>query len=47
MASRRSLSLPITLAIARMGLNRRVLFLVGLSILVNLWGVYWGVTLGW
>jgi hypothetical protein len=38
---------PVTLAIARMGLNRRVLFLVGLSILVNLWGVYWGVTLGW
>ncbi len=38
---------PVTLAIARMGLNRRVLLLVGLSVLVNLWGVYWGVTLGW
>ncbi len=38
---------PVTLEIAHMGLNRRVLFLVGLSILVNLWGVYWGVTLGW
>ncbi len=38
---------PITLVMARMGLNRRVLALVGISILVNAWGVYWGVVLGW
>jgi hypothetical protein len=38
---------PITLVMARMGLNRRVVALVGLSVLVNLWGVYWGVVLGW
>ena len=37
----------VTLTMARLGLSRRVLFLVGLSILVNLWGVYWGVSLGW
>jgi hypothetical protein len=38
---------PIVLVMARMGLNRRVLLLVGLSVLINLWGVYWGVVLGW
>ncbi len=38
---------PVTLVMARMGLNRRVMALVGLSVLVCLWGVYWGVVLGW
>ncbi len=38
---------PIALVMARMGLNRRVVALVALSILINAWGVYWGVVLGW
>jgi hypothetical protein len=38
---------PVTLTMARMGLNRRTLLLVGLSVLINLWGVYWGMVLGW
>jgi hypothetical protein len=37
----------ITLVMARWGLNRWVLLLVGLSVAINLWGVYWGVVLGW
>ncbi len=37
----------VTLAMARRGLDRAVLVLLGLSVLVNLWGVYWGVVLGW
>ncbi|MGC8634684.1 MAG: hypothetical protein ACP5VP_08470 [Candidatus Limnocylindrales bacterium] len=38
---------PITLVMARWGLNRWVLLLIGLSVAINLWGVYWGVVLGW
>ena len=37
----------VTLTMARRGLDRWVLLLVGLSVLVNLWGVYWGLVLGW
>ena len=37
----------VTLAMARRGLDRTVLVLLGLSVLINLWGVYWGVVLGW
>ena len=39
--------IPITLVMARWGHNRIVVTLVALSILVNAWGVYWGVVLGW
>ena len=38
----------VTLGIARLGArNPLVVALVGLSIIINAWGVYWGVTLGW
>jgi hypothetical protein len=38
----------VTLAIARLGpRNPLVLALVLASIIINVWGVYWGVTLGW
>ncbi len=37
----------VTLGIARLGIGLRSLGLVALSIAVNAWGVYWGVTLGW
>ena len=37
----------VALTMARMGIDRRVLALVAASVLVNLWGVYWGVVLGW
>jgi hypothetical protein len=37
----------VTLGIARLGLGLRTLGLVALSVAVNAWGVYWGVTLGW
>jgi hypothetical protein len=37
----------VTLAVARLGAGKLALAFVGLSVLVNLWGVYWGVTLGW
>jgi hypothetical protein len=37
----------ITLAIAWRGVSRLVIGLVVLSVLVNAWGVYWGVVLGW
>jgi hypothetical protein len=38
----------VTLGIARLGAkNILVLALVGASIIINAWGVYWGVTLGW
>lgn len=37
----------VTLGIARLGLRRAVVGLVVVSILVNAWGVYWGVALGW
>jgi hypothetical protein len=39
--------LLVCLAIARLGVRPLTVGLVGLSILVNAWGVYWGVTLGW
>jgi hypothetical protein len=37
----------VTLAIAWLGVRRLTVGLVGLSVLVNLWGVYWGIALGW
>lgn len=37
----------VTLAIAWLGVRRLTLALVAASILVNAWGVYWGVSLGW
>ncbi len=36
-----------TLGIARLGTGWLALALVGASVAVNAWGVYWGVTLGW
>jgi hypothetical protein len=35
------------LALARFGVRWWTVALVGASVLVNAWGVYWGVTLGW
>jgi len=37
----------VTLAIAWLGVRRLTVALVGISILVNAWGVYWGVVSGW
>ena len=37
----------VTLAIARYGVRLLTVGLVALSVLINAWGVYWGVTLGW
>ncbi|CAN5585880.1 hypothetical protein BH20CHL6_BH20CHL6_00160 [soil metagenome] len=37
----------VTLAIARYGVRPLTIGLVAASILVNAWGVYWGVALGW
>ena len=37
----------VTIAIARYGVRLITIGLVVLSVLVNAWGVYWGVTLGW
>ena len=37
----------VALAISRLGVNALTVGLVGASILINAWGVYWGVTLGW
>ena len=37
----------VTLGIARLGVRKLTLSLVALSVLINAWGVYWGVTLGW
>ena len=37
----------VTVAIAWLGVRRLTVGLVAASILVNAWGVYWGVTLGW
>ncbi len=37
----------VTLGVARLGLRRSVVGLVALSILINAWGVFWGVALGW
>ena len=35
------------LAIAWLGVRRLSVGLVGLSVLVNAWGVYWGIASGW
>ncbi len=37
----------VTIGIVRLGLRRLVVGLIGLSVLINLWGVFWGVALGW
>jgi len=37
----------VALGIARLGVGPLSLGLVGLSIAINAWGVYWGVALGW
>jgi len=37
----------ITVAIAWLGVRKLTVALVAASIVVNAWGVYWGVTLGW
>jgi hypothetical protein len=37
----------VALAIAERGLDRRAAALVGISLLVNAWGCYWGDVLGW
>ena len=37
----------VTLGIARLGVGVISLGLVALSVVINAWGVYWGVTLGW
>jgi hypothetical protein len=39
--------IPVALGIARLGVRPLTLALVAISVLVNAWGVYWGVTLGW
>ena len=39
--------LLVTLAIARLGVRPLTVGLVGLAVLINAWGVYWGVALGW
>jgi hypothetical protein len=37
----------VALGIARLGVGWLSLGLVAASVLVNAWGVYWGITLGW
>ena len=37
----------VTLAIASLGVRKLTVGLVALSVLINAWGVYWGVKLGW
>jgi hypothetical protein len=37
----------VTLAIARLGVRPLTVGLVALSVIINAWGVYWGVQLGW
>jgi hypothetical protein len=37
----------VTLAIAWFGVRRLTVALVGLSVLINAWGAYWGIALGW
>ena len=37
----------VTVALDRMGLRRAALVLIGLSVVVNLWGVYWAEVFGW
>ncbi|MBA2489323.1 MAG: hypothetical protein H0V36_08415 [Chloroflexi bacterium] len=39
--------IPLTLGIARLGVRPLTVALVALSVAINAWGVYWGVTLGW
>ncbi|HWH24380.1 MAG TPA: hypothetical protein VNW68_05740 [Candidatus Limnocylindria bacterium] len=39
--------LLVALGIARVGVNWLTVALVAMAIVVNAWGVYWGVTLGW
>ena len=37
----------VTLSLDRIGLHRAALLLIALSVLVNLWGVYWAEVFGW
>jgi hypothetical protein len=37
----------VTLAIARAGVSRLAVALVAASVVINAWGVWWGVNLGW
>jgi hypothetical protein len=37
----------VTVGIAWLGVRKLTVSLVALSVLINAWGVYWGVTLGW
>jgi len=39
--------LLVALAIGRLGVRPLTLALVGASVLINAWGVYWGIALGW
>ncbi|MEO7117533.1 MAG: hypothetical protein ABIZ34_01030, partial [Candidatus Limnocylindrales bacterium] len=39
--------IPVALGIARLGVGKVSVALVALSVIINAWGVYWGVTLGW
>ena len=39
--------IPVALGIARLGVRPLTIVMVVASILINAWGVYWGVTLGW
>ncbi len=39
--------IPVALGIAVYGVRPATVILVALSVLINAWGVYWGVTLGW
>ena len=39
--------LLVALGIARSGIGTLSVLLVGASVLMNAWGVWWGVTLGW
>jgi hypothetical protein len=37
----------VTLGLERLGLRRATVALIAISVLVNLWGVYWAEVLGW
>ncbi len=39
--------IPVALGVALYGVRPLTVILVALSVLINAWGVYWGVTLGW
>ena len=39
--------LLVTLGLARYGVRWWTVALVGASIVINAWGVYWGIVLGW